>query len=225
MADDSNVIVHAVDLNLQVRIALNQGGIRVLAPFELPPQVHDLVLFAPNLDLHVFELRDQVQVGIRLLIRPLVQISVFILVPLFQSLQMVKLVNKATQLTLEITHLTVAFLHRLLFLLQVVLFLVDLPVEVLCAIERLRGLKLQGAHLARQLLPLVRSLFVLHVQALNFLEVGHVPLPEQIQFIFAFVFLSLQALVGHHCLVELVLQPLDFGVSFADRPALPVELH
>lgn len=48
--DDPDVVIHRVNLNLQVSIALNQWCIRVLASFKFALQVHNLVLLASNFD-------------------------------------------------------------------------------------------------------------------------------------------------------------------------------
>ena len=56
MLNNANVVIHRVNFDLQVRVALDQRSIRVLAAFELALQVHNLVFLAPNLDFQVLQL-------------------------------------------------------------------------------------------------------------------------------------------------------------------------
>lgn len=135
MTDDPNMIVHAVDLHLQVGIALNQTRVRILASLQLTLQVHNLVFLRPDLDLDIFQLRNKIQISIRLLVRSLMQIRVLFFVALLKCFQVVQFVHEAAELGLQVIHLTFAFLHLLFFLLQVVLLLIDLSVQVFGAIQ------------------------------------------------------------------------------------------
>ena len=51
VADDANVIVHGVDLNLEVSIVLQQGAVGVTGTFQFLAHVQQLVLFLTDLNL------------------------------------------------------------------------------------------------------------------------------------------------------------------------------
>ena len=71
MTDNSDMIIHTVDLHLQVCIAFYQTRVRILASLELALQVHYLILFGSDFDLHIFQLGNQIQISIRFLVSPL----------------------------------------------------------------------------------------------------------------------------------------------------------
>jgi hypothetical protein len=50
VTDDSNVIVHGVDLHLQIGIVLQKGTVRVAGAFELFSHIQKLVLFLTDLN-------------------------------------------------------------------------------------------------------------------------------------------------------------------------------
>ncbi len=51
MADNSDVVVHGVDLDLEIGIVLEKGAVRVTGPLELLAHVQKLVLLLANLHL------------------------------------------------------------------------------------------------------------------------------------------------------------------------------
>lgn len=195
MAHNSDVIVHTVNFDLHVGIGFNQGLIRVLASFKFAPQIHNLVFLSPDLCFEILQLRNKLQVCCRLRLRPPMQISVLLLVPLLECLQVRKFIHEALELVFEILHLPFAVVELSLRLLDLVRLFVDGSVELLRPIERLCSLELEGSDLALQLFALLRRLLALVVEPFDFLEVLIVTVADQNQLLLTLVFLREQALV------------------------------
>jgi len=62
VGDDSDVVVHGVDLDLQVGIILEQRLVRIPGTFKLLSHIHELVLLLANLDLELFDRAGQFDV-------------------------------------------------------------------------------------------------------------------------------------------------------------------
>lgn len=134
VAHNPYVIVHAVDLDLQIRITFNQRRIRVLAALELSLQIHDLVFFGPDLHLKVFKLCDQVLVRSGLLLSMSLQVRILLLIALLERLQVLELIDKRLQLAFQSAHVTFALTDSLLFLLHFILLLIELATHIFIAI-------------------------------------------------------------------------------------------
>ena len=101
VADDANVIVHGVNLNLQVGVVLQQGLVRVARALQLLPHVHQLVFLLADLDLQLLDGSAELDIGSALLVNSLLQVAVFVLVALLQRLKMVKLTDEVVHLLLK----------------------------------------------------------------------------------------------------------------------------
>lgn len=152
-ANDADVVVHAVNLHLQVGIVLQQGGVRVPRTLQLFPHIHQLVLLLADLHLKLFDRSRQFNILTTLRVDASLQILVLLLVTLLQLLQVVQLVDEIVHLCFQIGDLSVSLTQVHLLALQVHRLRVDQPIQLLHLVEHLADLELKTPNVTRQVLP------------------------------------------------------------------------
>ncbi len=107
MADYFNMLANTLDFRLKSSIALQHNRVRLLCLLQIPSKVHDLIFSLPNFTIDFFELSNYLHVLHPFLVRPSLQLDIFLPVLILECLQVFQFLDKAVHLALQIANLTV----------------------------------------------------------------------------------------------------------------------
>jgi hypothetical protein len=200
------MIVQGVNLNLKVRIVVQQGWVAVPCTFQFLSHVHNLVLLRPDFTLEILDGGCQFHVPGRFWINSLLEILVFISVFLLQALEVVELILEANYLILELDDLSFAVDELSLLIFQIIGFWVDQLVEVVDPGELFRDVVLQLSRLGSKICRLFTLAIVLVVESIDFLGILSISLPKIVELILEVLLLgqelSVEVLVGEQLRLE-----------------------
>ena len=148
--DNADVVVQRVDLDLEVRVVVEEGAVAVSGTLELLSHVHDLVLLGTDTGLEVLDGSGEFNVARSLAVDTLLQVTVLIAVLLLEGLQVVELVLEADHLVLQLNDLAFALDKLCLLALEVEGLRVNKLVEIVNARKLLLDIVLQSSRLGRQ---------------------------------------------------------------------------
>lgn len=146
--DNSDVVVQGVDLDLKVRVVVEEGAVGVTGTFELFSHVHDLILFGADLCLEVLDGGSELDISRSLRIDSLLEIGVLISVLVLESLEMVEFVLEAYNLVLKLDDLSLTLNQLGLLTLEVESLGVDELVEVVDSSQLLGDIVLKSSGLS-----------------------------------------------------------------------------
>ena len=222
--DDANMVVERIDLNLQVRVVVEERRVAVSCAFELLAHVHDLVFLGANLRFKVFDAGRQFDISGSLAIDTLLEVSVLVAVLVLEGLEVVELVLEADDLILELDDLAFALNELGLLALEVEGLRIDELVQIINARQLLLDVHLEGPRLSSQ----VRRLAALHlvrvVELVDLLGVLSVALAEVVELLLEVLLLGNELRVEILVLGEVGLEFGDLGVSAVEDVLLRVEL-
>jgi hypothetical protein len=162
MGHYANVIVHRVDLNLQIGIALQQHTVVLLRLIELSAHEHQVVVGLTDAKFNFLYLASQINILAALHVNSLLNVRIFFFIALFQTFEVGEFTNEAIELILKAADLTLTIVQLLFQGLNVVTFGFDFAVKFLHAVKRLRDFELQVTQLGIQLLSRPISLLISH---------------------------------------------------------------
>jgi len=111
------------------------------------------------------------------------QVVVFVLVALLETLQVIQFIHEVAHLLLERADLAVTLRQLLLLALQVESLLVDETVQLFDLVEGFRNFELEVSNVGAQIVTLVGLRLVSHVQTVDLFEVFAVSLSERTQLV------------------------------------------
>lgn len=147
--DHSDVVVQGVDLNLKIRVVIEQGRIAVPGTLQLLSHVHNLVLLSPDLGFKIFNTSGQFNVSLALGIDSLLKINIFISVFFLEGLQVIKLILETDDLIFQLDNLALALHELCLLALQVESLAVNELIEVIDPGKLLRDVVFERSRLGR----------------------------------------------------------------------------
>ena len=222
--DDTDVVVERINLDLQVRIIIEKGRVRVASTLKLLSHVHDLVLLAADLGLEVLDAGSELNVAGALGVNALLEVDVLVAVLLLESLQVVQLILETDDLVLELDDLTLA-LDELSFLtLEVESLRVNELVEVIDTGELLGDVILEGTRLSSKLGGLAALHLVGTVKLIDLLGVLSVTLSKVVQLLLEVLLLRVQLGVEVLMLSKVGLELGNLGVATVENVLLAIEL-
>ena len=102
MSNDSNMIVERVDLNLKVRIVVQESRVAVSGSLKFLSHIHDLILFGTNLSLKLLDGICKFNISGRLRVNSLLEVGILISILFLQALKVIQLILEADHLILKL---------------------------------------------------------------------------------------------------------------------------
>jgi hypothetical protein len=122
MGNYANVVVHRVNLNLQIGITLQKHTVVILRLFELSAHIHQVVIGLTDAKFNFLYLTSQLNILATLHIISLLNVLILFFIALFQTFEMGKFTNEAVELILKGADLTLATVQLLFQRMKVVTF-------------------------------------------------------------------------------------------------------
>ena len=141
VAHNPDMVIHGLNLDLQIRIVLQQGRVGVACSLQLLSHVHELVLFLTNFHLQLLDGSTELDILAAFLVDSLLKFTIFFLVALLKALEVVKLIHEVTHLRLQRSYLTISLVESLLFVFKVKGLLVNRSIKLFNLVKCLRDFK------------------------------------------------------------------------------------
>lgn len=161
VSNDSNMIVERVDLNLEVRIVIQESRVAVSGSLKFLSHIHDLILFGTNLSLKLLDGICKFNISGWFRVDSLLEVSIFISILLLQALKVIQLVLEADHLILELNDFSFAIYKLWLFIFQIKGLSIDEFIKVIDSSKLFRDIILQGSCLCGEISTLLALEFIL----------------------------------------------------------------